>query len=78
MIVVNQQLRRAYTTGSLTLPEIDLDQRKIRRTVELPERSAGIVLSPDETTAYVTFERIDIVGVIDLQAMRWVREIQLR
>jgi DNA-binding beta-propeller fold protein YncE len=78
MIAVNQQLRRAYTTGSLTFPEINLDQRKITRTVELPERSAGIVLSPDESTAYVTFEKLDIVGVIDLQAMRWVSEIQLR
>jgi DNA-binding beta-propeller fold protein YncE len=78
MIAVNQRLRRAYTTGSLTFPEIELDRRKITRTVELPERSAGIVLSPDESTAYLTFERLDIVGVVDLQAMRWVREIQLR
>jgi len=78
MIAVNQRLRRAYTTGSLTFPEINLDQRKITRTVELPERSAGIALSPDESMAFVTFEKLDIVGVIDLQAMRWVREIQLR
>jgi hypothetical protein len=78
MIAVNQRLRRAYTTGSLTFPEIDLDQRRIRRTVELPDRSAGIALSPDQSTAYVTFEKLDIVGVIDLQAMRWVSEIQLR
>lgn len=78
MLAVNERLRRAYTTGSLTFPEIDLDQRRITRTVELPDRSAGIALSPDQSTAYVTFERHDIVGVIDLQAMRWVREIQLR
>ncbi len=78
MIAVDQQSRRAYTTGSLTFPEIDLDQRRVTRTVELPDRSSGIVLSPNEYTAYVTFERLDIVGVIDVHAMRWVREIQLR
>ena len=78
MLAVNERLRRAYTTGSLTFPEIDLDRRRITRTVELPDRSAGIALSPDQSTAYVTFERFDIVGVIDLRAMRWVREIQLR
>jgi DNA-binding beta-propeller fold protein YncE len=78
MIAVSQRTGRAYTTGSLTFPEVDLGQRRIVRKVELPERSAGIVLSPDESTAYITFEKLDIIGVVDLQAMRWVREIQLR
>ena len=78
MIAVNESRRRAYTTGSLTFPEIDLDQRRITRKVELPERSAGIALSPDGSTAYLTFEKLDIVGVVDLHAMRWVREIKLR
>jgi DNA-binding beta-propeller fold protein YncE len=78
MVAVNEHTRRAYTTGSLTFPEIDLNQHRITRTVELPERSAGIVLSPDKSTAYLTFEKLDIVGVVDLQAMRWIREIQLR
>jgi len=78
MIAVNEASRRAYTTGSLTFPEINLDQRRITRTVELPERSAGIVLTPDRSTAYLTFEKLDIVGIVDLKAMRWVGEIQFR
>jgi DNA-binding beta-propeller fold protein YncE len=78
MIAVAENRRRAYTTGSLTFPEIDLDQRRITRKMELPERSAGIALSPDGGTAYVTFEKLDIVGVVNLHAMRWVRELKLR
>jgi DNA-binding beta-propeller fold protein YncE len=78
MIAVSQRTHRVYTTGSLTFPEVDVGHRRILRKVELPERSAGIVLSPDESTAYLTFEKLDIIGVVDLHAMRWVREIQLR
>jgi DNA-binding beta-propeller fold protein YncE len=78
MIAVSQRTGRVYTTGSLTFPEVDLGHRRILRKMELPERSAGIVLSPDEATAYLTFEKLDIIGVVDLRAMRWVREIQLR
>lgn len=78
MIAISQRTHRAYTTGSLTFPEVDVASRRILRKVELPERSAGIVLSPDESTAYLTFEKLNIIGVVDLQAMRWVREIQLR
>jgi hypothetical protein len=78
MIAASHRKRQAYTTGSLTFAEVDLDRRRIVRTAELPERSAGIVLSPDESTAYVTFEKLDIIGVVDLSTMRWVREIQLR
>ena len=77
-IAVNEASRRAYTSGSLTFPEISLEQRRITRTVELPERSAGLVLSPDRSTAYLTFEKLDIVGIVDLKAMRWVGEIQFR
>jgi DNA-binding beta-propeller fold protein YncE len=78
MIAVSRRTGRAYTTGSVTLPEVDVAHRRILRKVELPERSAGIVLSPDGSTAYLTFERLDIIGVVDLHTMRWVREIQLR
>jgi DNA-binding beta-propeller fold protein YncE len=82
MLVVNSATRRAYTTGSLTFPEIAVEQDKIFRipfrTLELPERSTGIVLSPDGATAYVTFEKINQIGILDLAAMKWRQAIELK
>lgn len=82
MLVVNPVTRRAYTTGSLTFPEIAVEQDKTARvpfrTLELPDRSAGIVLSPDGGTAYVTFEKLNLVGVLDLTAMKWRQAIELK
>jgi len=82
MLVVNSATRRAYTTGSLTFPEIAVEQDKNSRvpfrTLELPERSAGIVLSPDGGTAYVTFEKLNQIGILDLAAMKWRQAIELK
>jgi len=78
MIAVNDAARRAYTTGSLTFPEIDLDQNRISRTVELPDRSAALALAPDGATAYLTLETRDTLEVIDLRSMKRSREIDLR
>src|SRR5439155_969082 len=74
MIGVNESARRAYTTGALTFPEIDLAQNRIARTFELPTRSAAIVLSPDRNTAYVTYQDANKIGVINLQDMKTYRE----
>ena len=78
MIAVNPGARRAYTTGSLTFPEVDLEKKIISRTFELPGRSAGIALSPDLATAYLTFKDTNKIGVLDLQDMKSYREIELR
>ena len=78
MIAVNEAARRAYTTGALTFPEVDLDQHRIARTFELPTNSAGIVLSADNGTAYLTFKDTNKIGVLNLQDMSSYREIQLR
>lgn len=78
MIAVNPAMRRAYTTGALTFAEVDLDKKTISRTFELPTRSAGIALSPDLSTAYLTFQDANKVGVLNLQDMRSYREIELR
>jgi WD40 repeat protein len=75
MIAVNETARRAYTSGSLTLPEVDLDQNKIVRTVELPFRSAAIVLSPDGKTGYLSSEAEDRIAVVDVENMKYLREI---
>ena len=75
MIAVNEAARRAYTSGSLTFPEVDLDQNKIVRTVELPFRSAAIVLSPDDKTAYVSADDQNRIGVVDVQNMKYLRDI---
>jgi hypothetical protein len=72
---VNEATRRAYTSGSLTYPEVDLDQNKIVRTVELPFRSAAIVLSPDTKTGYISSESEDRIAVVDLESMKILREI---
>ena len=77
MIGVNESARRAYTTGALTFPEIDLAQNRIARTFELPTRSAAIVLSPDRNTAYVTYQDANKIGVINLQDMKTYSEIDL-
>lgn len=78
MVAVNEATRRAYTTGALTFPEVDLDQHRIARTFELPTNSAGIVLSADGNTAYLTFKDANKIGVLNLQDMSSYREIQLR
>lgn len=78
MIAVNEASRRAYTTGALTFPEVDLDQHRIARTFELPTNSAGIVLSADDNTAYLTFKDANKIGVLNLQDMNNYREIQFR
>ena len=78
MIAVNEAARHAYTTGALTFPEVDLDQHHIARTFELPTNSAGIVLSADENTAYLTFKDANKIGVLNLQDMSSYREIKIR
>lgn len=78
MIAVNESARRAYTTGALTFAEVDLDQRRISRTLELPARSAGIALAPNGKIAYLTFEDRNQIGMIDVQNMKWMRAIELR
>jgi DNA-binding beta-propeller fold protein YncE len=78
MIAVNPAARRAYTTGSLTFAEVDLDKKSISRTFELPTHSAAIVLSPDRSTAYLTFQDANKVGVLNLQNMQSYHEIPLR
>ena len=75
MIAVNEVARRAYTSGSLTFPEVDLDQKKIFRIVELPFRSAAIALSPDGNTAYLSADDQNRVGVVDLKEMKYLREL---
>jgi len=75
MIAVNEAARRAYTSGSLTFPEVDLDQNKIVRTVELPFRSASIALSPDGKTAYLSSDDQNRIGVVDVQNMKYLRDI---
>jgi WD40 repeat protein len=75
MIAVNEATRRAYTSGSLTFPEVDLDQNRIVRTVELPFRSAAIVLSPDGKTAYLSSEAENRIAVVDLESMKYLRDI---
>ncbi len=75
MIAVNETARRAYTSGSLTFPEVDLDQNKIMRIVELPFRSAAIALSPDGKTAYLSSDDQNRIGVVDLQSMKYLRDI---
>jgi DNA-binding beta-propeller fold protein YncE len=77
MIGVNEGARRAYTTGALTFPEVDLAQNKITRTFELPTRSAAIALSPDRNTAYLTYQDANKIGVINLQDMKTYSEIDL-
>lgn len=78
MIAVNAAARRAYTTGALTFAEVDLDKKAISRTFELPTRSAGIALSPDLSTAYLSFQDANKIGVLNLQDMKTYREIALR
>ena len=75
MIAVNEAARRAYTSGSLTFPEVDLDQNKIVRTLELPFRSASIALSPDGKTAYLSSDDQNRIGVVDVQNMKYLRDI---
>jgi hypothetical protein len=78
MIAVNESARHAYTTGALTFPEVDLDQRRITRTFELPTNSSGIVLSADGNTAYLTYKDANKIGVLNVQDMNSYREIALR
>lgn len=78
MIAANETTRRAYTTGALTFPEVDLDQHHIGRTFELPTNSAGIVLSSDGNTAYLTFKDANKIGVLNVQDMSGYREIKIR
>jgi DNA-binding beta-propeller fold protein YncE len=78
MIAVNESTRRAYTTGALTFPEVDLDQHQIIRRFELPTNSAGIALSPDGAVAYLTFADADKIGVLNLRDMSSYKEIKLR
>lgn len=75
MIAVNETARRAYTSGSLTFPEVDLDQNKIFRIVELPFRSAAIALSPDGKIAYLSSDDQNRVGVVDVKEMKYLRDI---
>jgi WD40 repeat protein len=75
MIAVNEAARRAYTSGSLTFPEVDLDQNKIVRTLELPFRSASIALSPDGKTAYLSSDDQNRIAVVDVQNMKYLRDI---
>ena len=75
MIAVNEAARRAYTSGSLTFPEVDLEQKKIFRIVELPFRSAAIALSPDGNTAYVSADDQNRVGIVDLKEMKYLRDL---
>jgi DNA-binding beta-propeller fold protein YncE len=75
MIAVNETTRRAYTSGSLTFPEVDLDQNKIVRTVELPFRSAAIVLSPDGKMAYLSSEAEDRIAIVDIENMKYLRDL---
>jgi len=77
MVAVNEQARRAYTTGALTFPEVDLDRRIISRTLELPNRSSAIAISRDGATAYLTFQDVNKVGVLNLRDMQTFREISL-
>jgi DNA-binding beta-propeller fold protein YncE len=77
MLAVNEATHRAYTTGSLTFPEVDLEHSVIARTLELPTQSAGIALSPDGNTAYLTFKDRNAIGVANLQDMHSYREIEL-
>ena len=78
MVAVNEATRRAYTTGALTFPEVDLDQHRIARTFELPTNSTGIALSADGGTAYLTFKDANKIGVLNLQDMNSYREIKIR
>ena len=78
MIAVNESARRAYTTGALTFPEVDLDQQKIARKFEMPTNSAAITLSQDGNTAYVSFADANKIGVLDLRDMSTYRQIELR
>jgi len=75
MIAVNEVARRAYTSGSLTFPEVDLDQKKIFRIVELPFRSSAIALSHDGNTAYLSSDDQNRVGLVDLKEMKYLRDL---
>jgi DNA-binding beta-propeller fold protein YncE len=78
MLAVNEATGRAYTTGAVTFPEVDLAKSSIARKFELPTNSAGIALSPDSHTAFLTFKDANKVGVLNLDDMTSYREIELR
>ncbi len=78
MIAVNDAAHRAYTSGAQSIAEIDLESHTLARTVDLPDISSAIAVSPDGSTAYIAFENRNTIGMIDLKAMRWLGKIELK